>query len=59
MLIIYVIYGYLVWLGTLAASLPRVGQPEINARDCVLLRQDACIRDIAEDVGKRESVSQA
>jgi len=58
MLIVHAIYGYSVWLGTLAAPLP-VGQPEINARDCILMKQDACIRDIAEDVGKREPVGQA
>ena len=59
MLIIPVIYHYSVWLGTLAAPLPRAGQPEINARDCILVRHDGCIRDIAEDVGKSEPVGQA
>ncbi|KIM86726.1 hypothetical protein PILCRDRAFT_4619 [Piloderma croceum F 1598] len=46
-------------LGTLAAPLPRVGEPEINARDCIMMKHDACLRDIAEDVGKREPVGQA
>jgi hypothetical protein len=55
-LIISVIYGYLVWLRTLAAPLPRVGQREVNARDCILMKHEACIRDIAGDV---EPVGQA
>jgi hypothetical protein len=59
MLTIPVIYGYSVWLGTLAAPLPRIGQPEINARDCILMKQEACIRDKAEDIGKIEPIGQA
>jgi hypothetical protein len=59
MLIIPVIYDYSVWLGTLAAPLPRVGQLEINAKDCILVRHDGCIRDIAEDAEKREPIGQA